>query len=124
VAVFLHDDRVKAPLEQVSVPPVAAVEALRVGHVEAPHTAAEIGVRGLDDEVIVVVHQTVGVAAPALLLDFAPEQVEKPCPVGVVGEDVLLGVAARGDVGDGARELEAELAGHDRIVASAEYKVK
>jgi hypothetical protein len=103
---------------------VAAVETLGVRHVEALHPATEIGFRGLDEQVIVVAHQAIGVATPMVLFDLASEQVEKPHAVGVVGEDILPGIATRSHVIDGAGELKAELAGHDRILPSASYKVK
>jgi hypothetical protein len=41
-----------------------AIEALRVDPVQLPHALGEIAVRGFDQEMRVVVHQTIGMHRP------------------------------------------------------------
>jgi len=56
-------------------PVVAAVEGLGVCAVEAPHAGDQIALRGLDEQVIMVAHQAIGVTDPPLLRDLPTQQV-------------------------------------------------
>lgn len=86
---------------------VRAVEALRIDPVELAHAAAEIGRRGLDQKMIVIVHEAIGVAGPALPLDRRREQREESPPVVVVEKDRGPRIAPRHDVIDRAWILYA-----------------
>ena len=46
-----------------------AIEALRVDPVQLPHALGEITVWGFDQEMIVVVHQTIGMHCPVEVAD-------------------------------------------------------
>jgi hypothetical protein len=61
---LLHDDRLVTALEHMSDAAMLAIEALRVDPVQLPHALGEIAVRGFDQEMIVVVHQTIGMHRP------------------------------------------------------------
>jgi len=67
---------------------------------------------GLDEKVVVVAHQAVGVAEPAVPLDDGGEDGEEKFPVISSVIDHPPGVAAGGDVVDGAGEFDAQRAGH------------
>lgn len=60
--VFLYNDRLVSALEKVpgSVAPV--VEELSVNAIHLAHAESEVSIRGFDEEMIVVVHQAVGMA--------------------------------------------------------------
>jgi hypothetical protein len=45
---------------------------------------------------IVVVHQTVGVANPSLLFHFFSQKIEKTLPIVIIQEDAFLPIAPRG----------------------------
>lgn len=115
VGVALDEDRLEAALEDMARAAMAAVEGLAVDAVEVAHAARERRARGLDQQVVVVGHQAEGVAEPAPPLDRLRQDAQEGLPVVVVAVDGGTGVAAAGDVVDGARELEAERAGHRRI---------
>lgn len=61
---------------------------------------------------VVIAHQTIHVATPPLLLDFSAEEPQKLSAIGLIEKDGLLGVAARGEVIERTRKLEAKGAGH------------
>src|SRR3954466_5875871 len=50
---------------------------------------------------------------PAAPPDLGPESIQELSPVEVIGDDVLAGVPARHDMGDGPLELDPQLPGHD-----------
>ena len=56
VGLLVHEDRLVAPLEQMSDSPVAPVGALGVDTVELAHALGEIAVGGLHHQVVVVGH--------------------------------------------------------------------
>jgi len=56
-------------LKEVPHPVVSAVDDLRVSAIELPHALREIRRRRFDQEMIVVIHQTVGMAAPPKAID-------------------------------------------------------
>lgn len=60
-----------------------------------------------------IVHQTVGVAAPVIPIDDMREQRKKRCPVLMIDDDVLPGIAATRDMIHGIREFNAEQARHE-----------
>ncbi len=91
-----------ASLKQVTDPVVAAVERLRVDAVELTHPACEVGVRGFDQEMVVVGHQDPGVKPPTHCSDDTCQCLDKTSSIGVVDRDVLPGVATTRDVPDRA----------------------
>jgi len=74
VLVVLDEPRREAVAEEVAPAPVAAVERLRVGSVEALQAVREPPELGLDHEVVVVRHQAEGVDAPIVPTGVAREQ--------------------------------------------------
>jgi hypothetical protein len=108
MALTLDEDPLVSTLEEVADPIVPAVEALRVDSVQLPHPARQVRLRSLDDEVVVVRHQAIGVARPAVLPDDITEDTEERPTVTVVEEDRLAGIAPCGDVVESARKLDTE----------------
>jgi hypothetical protein len=88
----------EAGAEEVAVAGVAAVEALRVRAVQPLHAVGEVGARGVDDKVVVRVHEAEGVAVPAVALDRLAQQFEEEDAVVVILEQALGEDGVRGDV--------------------------
>src|SRR5690349_5298931 len=76
-----------AVAEEVAAPPVAAVEAARVGAVQPVHAASEVGDGRPEDEVVVRCHQAVGVELPAVALDRVGEERKERAAVDAVPVD-------------------------------------
>jgi hypothetical protein len=66
VGVAFDTVRRETSLEQVALVSVAPVEPNRIAPVQAVHSEGQIGRRRLDDNVVVVRHQAVGVLDPAV----------------------------------------------------------
>jgi glutaryl-CoA dehydrogenase (non-decarboxylating) len=112
--VFLGVDDVDgvAALEEVSTTLVAPVELLRIAAVQLAHPARETLARRVEDEVVVVRHETERVANPLVAGDDRSEQSQKSSPVDVVNEDRRAVIAARRDVVEAVGQLASGAAGH------------
>ena len=76
--------------------------AQRAASISAHPAEREVAVGRIDEQVVVVVHQTVGVAGPVVAPCDVLEGVQECDAVLVAPVDGLLLIAARGDVVDGA----------------------
>ena len=97
-------------LEEVSDPPVPAVEPLRVHAVEAVHAVRELLEVALDDEMEVVVEQAVGVEQPPEPVLGIDDPTHDGDAIEVVPDDVLPRDAADGDVERGVVRKERSAA--------------
>src|SRR5918996_6212313 len=77
-----------------------------------PHSRGEIGTRRLDEQVVVISHQAVGVAKPAVPRDDLFEQREEALIVTARPKNELASVAARRYVVERVFELKPERSGH------------
>jgi hypothetical protein len=72
-----------------------------------PHAEGEVAVRGFDEDVIVVVHEAVGVAEPVVAFIDKGKNFKECFTVGVISEDGLLVVSTGSDVIHSARVFYA-----------------
>ena len=103
---------VEAGAEEVAEALVTAVEALGVDAVEPLHAGGEVGAGGVDDEVVVRVHEAEGVAAPAVALDRLGQQLEEEHAVVVVLEQELGEHRVGGDVEEPVGQQSPEQTRH------------
>lgn len=66
MAVLLNEDGLVPSLEEMTGSSARSVKELRINAVQLTHAERKIAVRRLDEEVVVVVHQTVGMADPVV----------------------------------------------------------
>jgi hypothetical protein len=104
--------RPEAPSEDVVAAAVALVEGAGVRAVQVAHPIGEVGKRRLDDQVIVVPHQTTGVDAPLVAAPDPAEDVQKDRAVPVVDDDWRMVVSPRPDVVVGTGGEEAMRSRH------------
>lgn len=81
VVVLGYEERLVAALEKVAEPFSLDVEVRGVRAVDVPHDLGQVGVRGLDEEVIVVAHQAVSVEDGPVTLMHLFEVLQEPLPV-------------------------------------------
>src|SRR5439155_3574664 len=110
--VALHQDRLVAPLKHMPDPTVAAIEALRVYAVELMHPLGKIRLGCLDQYMVVVAHQAIGITAPIKAADHLSQHTKKHRPVGIIQIDVPPSAASRGHIINCAGEFNAERSGH------------
>lgn len=124
VALLLDQNRLIAPLEEMPHPAVPPVEGLRIDAIELPHAQDEIPLGGLDDQVVMVSHEAIAVAAPAVAVGHPPQRDEKLLPVTVVFEYRLSRVPAGGNVVDCPGILNAQRPCHRRFLLQDGSNVK
>jgi len=98
MAVFLYKNGLVAALEKMTRPTVESIEQLRVHAVQLPHAESQIAVRRLDEEMIMVVHEAVGMTDPIVAFVHVLKGVQEPDAVLVAFEDRLPLITARSDV--------------------------
>jgi hypothetical protein len=76
------------------------------------HATGKVAFRGLNDQVVMIVHQTVGMAYPVIPCDGFPQEIKKIHPVYIVPEYLPLGIPAGGNMVKGAGVFDTEGTGH------------
>jgi hypothetical protein len=66
MTVLLYHDRFKSSLKQVSYSPMPDIESLGIDTIQLPHPHGNISIGGLNEEMVIILHQTVGMANPVI----------------------------------------------------------
>ena len=77
---------------------VALVESICIVAVKQVHSFRQIRIRSFDKEMIVIVHQAVGMAKPAKTLNRIAERIKKPEAIGVIPKYMISCIATGGHV--------------------------
>ena len=93
-----------------SVPPVVA---LSIDAVELAHPFGKVCLGSFDDQVIMIVHQTGGVAQPVKALHDFSQALQERMAIRVVIVDVFAGIAPRRYMVDRPVKLQAKRTSHD-----------
>jgi hypothetical protein len=123
MALALDEDRLEAPLEYMSDTTRVPIEALRVHTVELSHPARQVCRGRLDDQVIVVAHQAVGMAPPSEPVDDVRERLQECPPVLVVEKDRFSRIATRSDVVERSSELDPQWPSHASILGRRPVRI-
>jgi hypothetical protein len=107
MALLLNQDPFKAPLKQMPDSVVPSIQCLRVNAIQLPHPLGQVPIWRLDYQMIVVIHQTVGMADPVKALGDLKKGSEKQFTVSVVPKNRLAFVAPRSDVVQGPRRIRS-----------------
>jgi len=111
-------------LEEMTGPSVALVEELCIDAVQLPHPERQVAVGRLDEQVVMVVHQAIGVADPVVAPCDVLEGVQEGDAVLVAPVDGLFLIAARGDVVDGAGVFDPKGSCHATRTSEKNGRVK
>ncbi|MFN8188465.1 MAG: hypothetical protein U0R69_15450 [Gaiellales bacterium] len=112
VGLTLDENRRVTALKHVTDAPMPAVEALRMVAPHLLHPASQVGPRSLDEEVVVIAHQTVGMHAPGEALTDRRENGEEPLTIPGIQEDRLARVPAGDDVVQRTWKLDSKRPHH------------
>lgn len=107
IGFLLDHNRLEPPLQHVPDAAMPPIEGLGVDAVEVPEGLGEIRGRGLQEQMLVMVHQDPGVAAHPIAVHHRGQGVDKAGPIRVVPHDRLALVAPRNDVIVVARQRES-----------------
>lgn len=99
-------------LKDVSYASVTPIVGLSVSAVELSHPLREVALGGLDDQVVVVVPQTVSMTKPVKAVNHLCHGVEEQITVLIVMKDVLAGITSGGKVVNSTGILDSERPAH------------
>ena len=91
----------------MTYPSMRPVVLLHVNAVELTHTRTRVAIDRFNDDVKVVVHQTVGLAQSGVPCADFSQQAKPTLAICVVQEDVFASVATRGDVVQPAGQVKS-----------------
>jgi hypothetical protein len=96
---------------------MAAIQSYRVSAQQPMHALDQVGIRGFDDQVKMVAHQTIGMHPPIGLLARFGQGLEEILPVHVVPIDVPAPVPAAHHMVDGPGKIDTHLPWHGWLVS-------
>ncbi len=117
VIVSIDQNRLIAPLKQVSAPILAIIHPARIPEGQVMHPFGERLLPYLQYKVDVVVHQAKGMDAVAEAFGAFLKQQKQSETIDVSQKDILPGIAAQNDMIDSTREMNTRFAGHARRIA-------
>jgi hypothetical protein len=98
-------------------PLVPAVEGLAVHAIELAHGAREIGVGRLQQQVVVIAHETVRMAEQTIAGDDLCQHDQEPLAVDIIGKERLAPIAPCGYMIEPARKLDTQRPRHPPTLA-------
>ena len=119
----IHDQGFVPSAEKVPRELVAAVETTGVGPQQPFHAGHEVGLGGLDDQMKMIRHETIGMDLPTGLAAGLGEGVQKPLTIQVVAENKFATVTAVQDMVNRPGILNAKFACHAGQIKPQERKV-
>jgi hypothetical protein len=112
VAFFLYQNGFVATLQKMSHRSVAPIVDLSVHTIELAHSFRKIRLRCFNHQVVVIVHQTVGVAKPVKAVDDLAEALQEGFAIPLILEDICSGVAPRGHMVNRTVKFHPERTSH------------
>jgi hypothetical protein len=100
MAILLHHNCLKPSLKEVPYPAMPLIESLRIDTVQLPHAYRKISVGCINEQMVMIVHQTVGVAEPIIPKGNIRKGIQEHLSVLIVSENWLSLVSSARDVVD------------------------
>jgi len=94
MAILLHQNSLKPSLKEVSYPAMPLIESLRIDTVQLPHAYRKISVRGINEQMVMIVHQAIGVAEPIIPKGYIRKRIQEHLSVLIVSENCLSFVSS------------------------------
>jgi hypothetical protein len=86
---------------------ISSIEPLGIHAIELSHPFGQIRVRGFDDQMIMIAHQTIGMTAPIEPLTDVGVDLKKGPTIGIIKKDICPSIAARRHMVQRARVFKA-----------------
>jgi hypothetical protein len=100
MAILLHHNCLKPSLEEVPYPAMPLIESLCIDTVQLPHAYRKISVGCINEQMVMIVHQAIGVAEPMVPKGNIPKGIQEHLSVLIVSENCLCFVSSARDVID------------------------
>jgi hypothetical protein len=113
MALLINQDRLESPLENMTWTFMVPVKKLGIDPIELTHTEGEVGIRCLNQKVVMVVHETVGMAKPVVLPDSRTKDGKELLSIYIIHADLSPCIPTGGDMIDSAEIFNSERTGHN-----------
>jgi hypothetical protein len=98
--ILLYEDPLKPSLKEVPYPAMALIESLRIDTVQLPHAYRKISVGCINEQMVMIVHQAIGVAEPIITKGNIRKGIQEHLSVLIVSENCLSFVSSARNVID------------------------
>src|SRR5437667_119050 len=115
-----HQHRFVAPLEQVPGLSVTPVVACRVTTLKPPHPYDQIGSSRLQQPMVMVAHQHVGMNFPAGALANLSQSLKETSPIQIIFNDVFTPISPTHHMVSSPLKLHPYFASHPRLLLATE----
>jgi hypothetical protein len=116
MAFLLHQDRSIPALKKMPHILMPPVEKLGVDPVQLPHPSGKISPRGFHDQMIMILHETVGMAKPFVSAYDRGKDIQKAIPIRSIQKNRLPGVSPAGNMINGSSEFNPQWPSHTNIL--------
>jgi hypothetical protein len=117
VGILLHNDCLESSLKQVPYPTVALIESLGIDAVQLPHAYRKISVGRINKQMVMIVHQAVGMADPVVSMGNIRKGIQEDLSVLVVSENCLSLISSASDVIDSSWKFYTQWTCHGYPIA-------
>src|SRR4030065_698585 len=112
MAILLHQDCLKPSLKEVPYPAMPLIESLRIDTVQLPHAYRKISVGCINEQMVMIVHQAVGMAEPIVPKGNILKRIQEHLSVLIVSENCLSFVSSARNVIDSTWKLYTQRSCH------------
>jgi hypothetical protein len=112
MTILLHQDSLKSSLKEVTNPTMPLIESLRVDTVQLAHAYRKIPIRCINEQMVMILHQAVGVAEPIVPKANIRKGIQEDLSILIVSKNCLSFVSSARDVIDSTRELYTQRTCH------------
>ena len=91
---------------------MSPIACLRVDAIQLPHARGQVTLRGFQQQVIMIAHETVAMTPPVIPITQLAQQLQERAEVLSIGVDTLPRIAPGGDVVQRARIFDAQRTCH------------
>jgi hypothetical protein len=117
MAFLLHQDRFIPALKKMPHTLMPPVEKLGVDPVQLPHPSGKISPGGFHDQMIMILHETVGMAKPFVSAYDRGKDIQKAIPIRSIQKNRLPGVSPTGNMINGSSEFDPQWPSHTNILS-------
>jgi hypothetical protein len=94
MALLFNNYRLEPALKNVPDPPMPPIGGLGIDAVQLAHPFRKVAVGRFDEEMVMVVHEAIGMAKPIVPRNNLSHDAEEVLPISIVNKDVCPGVTA------------------------------
>jgi hypothetical protein len=113
MTILLHHNCLKPSLKEMPYPAMPLIESLRIDTIQLTHAYRKISVGCINEQMLMIVHQAIGVAEPIIPKGNIGECIQEHLSVLIISENCLSFVSSARDVINSTWKFYAQRTSHD-----------